>query len=491
MILSGDGQPAEPSGGEEDRLGDAQGTIGKGGLRLWVYPREVTGTLTRLRRVVAWTLLIVYLGLPWISWNGEPLFKLDIFGRRLVIAAHYFWVQDLPLLLPAIIGSGLLVFLVTARFGRIWCGWACPQTVFLQFLFAPVERLLEGRASRRRERDKQPFSPDWIWRKAAKHAVFAGLAIFIGNTALAYFWGMQNLLYAIRNPSPQNAMGLSFVLAFSAVFYWVFAYFREQACILICPYARLQSVLVDEKTSMVAYDQVRGEPRGRGARSARAGRTDREGLGDCVDCNQCVLVCPTGIDIRMGNQLECLGCTRCIDACNQTMEARKLKPGLIRYASLTELNGGPRGKFQTRLLIYGLLALALLGSSAALMVRRDELGLDLTRRGRSPYAMLGAESVANSFTLHIRNRQVFRKNLTLEIALSPGHVAKHGALPSTNWQGRSFGISGGQLLSLPLEATVPASLFRSGRLDARLVVSGEGFRESIPITLAGPWRKGG
>lgn len=488
MILSGDGKPAEPVGGEDDRLGEAQGTIGKGGLRLWIYPREVTGTKTRQRRIVAWILLIAYLGLPWISWNGEPIFKLDIFGRRLVLAGHYFWVQDLPLLLPAIIGSALLVFLVTARFGRIWCGWACPQTVFLQFLFAPVERLIEGRASQRRERDRRPFTPDWIGRKLTKHAVFIGLSVFIGNTALAYFWGMQNLLYAIRNPSSENAMGLTFVLAFSAVFYWVFAYFREQACIMICPYARLQSVLVDERTSMVAYDQGRGEPRGRGPRNAREARDAREGLGDCVDCSQCVLVCPTGIDIRAGNQLECIGCTRCIDACDQTMAARKLKPGLIRYASLDELQGGARGGVPARLLVYGLLACMLLGSSAVMMMRRGELGLDLTRRGRSPYAMLGTESVANSFTLHIRNRQVFRKNLTLEIALPAG---QEGARPSTNWKGRSFGISGGQLLSLPLEATVPASLFRSGRLDARLVVSGDGFRESIPITLAGPWRKGG
>lgn len=522
MILSGDPSPAEVPGGKsapgQSRYGGAQGTIGKGGRRIWLYPREVTGTFTRRRRAVAWALLILYLGLPWISWNGEPLFLLDVFGRKAVIAGRYFWVQDLPLFLPAILGSGLLVFLVTARFGRVWCGWACPQTVFLQFLFAPVERLVEGRASRRRERDRHPFTLDWIGRKTAKHLVFAGMSAFIANTALAYFWGMHNLLYAMRNPSPQNAMGLGFVLAFSVVFYWVFACFREQACILVCPYARLQSVLVDESTSTVAYDQARGEPRGRGLRNvpngqggeAGAGLKDLGGmdrLGDCVDCNQCVLVCPTGIDIRMGSQLECLGCTRCMDACDRTMEARKLKPGLIRYASLAELRGERPDKVPVRLLVYGFLTLLLFGVSGAMLARRSALGLDLVRRGTSPYALPEKDRVANSFTLHIRNRQTFHRTLSLEIipavpaAGSPQPPGAPRAASASrrpilvDWQGRRFTISGGQMLTLPLEATIPASLFqtgiRAGRLDALLVVTGEGIRESIPITLAGPWRKSG
>jgi cytochrome c oxidase accessory protein FixG len=491
MILQGDGQPVEGGGGGNDRgskPGVARGTIGSGGRRLWVYPKEVSGRFTRWRAAVAWVLLALYLGVPWLRWNGDSLFRIDFLGRKLVLASHYYWVQDLALLLPAVIASALMVFLVTARFGRVWCGWACPQTVFLQFAFAPLERLVEGRASVRRERDRHPFTPDWIWRKALKHLLFAALAFLIGNTALAYFWGMDNLLYAMRHPSAENAMGLAFVAAFSGVFYWVFAYFREQACVLVCPYAKLQSVLADEKTSLVAYDAARGEPRGR-----RGGAGGREGLGDCVDCAQCVLVCPTGIDIRMGSQMECIGCTRCIDACDATMTARKWPTGLIRHASLEELQGKPPRRFSRRLAVYGLLALALYSASGAMLLRRGDLGLDALRKGQSPYVMETPERVRNSFTLHVRNRLAARQVLTLAVEL-PGGAAAQGGAPvatATNWDGRSFSVSGGQLLTLPLEITLPSALFKGGRLDARLVVAGGGIRESVPLVLAGPWRTDG
>ena len=497
MILAPDDKgPADAEGG---RTGEVQGTIGRGGKRLWLYPKEIEGRHTSRRTWVAWALLALYLGTPWLSWNGEPLLKLDILGRKLVAASHYYWAQDIALFLPAVLGFLVLVFLVTARFGRVWCGWACPQTVFLQFLFYPVERLVEGRASARRERDRHPFTPDWLWRKAVKFLIFALLSGLIANTALAYFWGMDNLLYAIRHPSPQNAMGLAFVLAFSAVFFWVFAYFREQACVMVCPYARLQSVLVDQDTSMVAYDQARGEKRGRGSRGRR------EGLGDCVDCNQCVLVCPTGIDIRNGSQLECLGCMRCIDACDRTMDARGFPKGLVRYASLSELEKRPVPRLSARVAVYGALALSLFGASAAMLALRGDVGVDVLRKGSSPYAMTAAGEVRNTYTLHLRNRKATRATLTLSVEIAdvaaPAATAATAAAATptatpaaatTNWDGRGFAISGGQLLDLPLEVTVPANRFRLGRLEARLVLVGEGgYRETVPLVLAGPWRTGG
>lgn len=463
-----------------ERLGESQGTIGRGGKRLWIYPKEVSGPRTRRRTAVAWLLVLLYLGTPWLSWNGGPLVQIDLFGRKLILASRYFWAQDIALFLPSLLGAAVLVFLVTARWGRVWCGWACPQTVFLQFLFLPIERLFEGRASVRRERDRRPFTPDWAWRKAAKHLAFAAVSALIANTALAWFWGMDNLVYAVTHPSAANAMGLAFVAAFSAVFYWVFAFFREQACVMVCPYARFQSVLADERTSQVAYDAGRGEPRGRGGRGAR------EGLGSCVDCNQCVLVCPTGIDIRDGNQMECLGCTRCMDACDRTMEARGWPIGLVRYASLEELQGRPPRKGRGRLLAYGALAAALLGATAAMLAGRGSLGIDVVRKGQSPYVVTAAGEVRNSFTVHVRNRHAARKALSAAIEV-PGAAA----LPITNWDGRRFAVSGGQLLAFPLEVTLPAGGFRNGRLDARLVLAGEGVREAVPLTLAGPWRTGG
>jgi cytochrome c oxidase accessory protein FixG len=473
--------PATPSP-EGGRTGEAQGTIGTGGRRLWLYPKEVTGPHTRRRTAVAWILLFIYLGVPWLSWNGEPLLKLDVLGRKLVLASRYFWPQDLALFLPAALGAVVVVFLVTARWGRVWCGWACPQTVFLQFLFYPIERLVEGRATDRRARDAGPVTPDWLWRKGAKFLAFGLLSALIANTALAYFWGMDNLLYAIGHPSSQNAAGLAFVAAFSAVFFWVFAYFREQACVLICPYARFQSVLVDAGTSLVAYDQSRGEPRGRGKRGARAG------LGDCVDCSQCVLVCPTGIDIRNGSQLECLGCMRCIDACDRTMEARGFPKGLVRYASLSELERKPAPRIvKARLAAYGALAALLFGLSAAMLAARGSLAVDVLRRGSTPYIVSGEGAVINTYNLHLRNRRARRISLSVTIEV-PGQDP--AGVPVTDWEGREFAISGGQLLTLPLEVRASRGQFRSGRLEARLVLQGGGLRETVPLVLAGPWGKG-
>jgi cytochrome c oxidase accessory protein FixG len=440
----------------------------------------VKGPRTDRRKAVAWALMALYLGIPWIRIEGEPLLKIDIFGRKLMLAGRYFWAQDLSLLLPAVLGFVVAVFLVTARFGRIWCGWACPQTVFLQFLIEPVERLVEGRASVRRARDQGPFSWDTAWRKALKHLIFAGIGLLVGNTALAYLWGMEGLLDAIRNPGPENRAGLYFVIGFGLVFYWVFAYFREQACVLICPYAKFQSVLADTRTSQVTYDQVRGEPRGRGARGAR------KDLGDCVDCTQCVQVCPTGIDIRMGSQLECIGCTRCMDACDTTMEARKLPKGLIRYASLDSMAGKGNPKVYGRLAVYALLSAGLFLASAVLLLGRGSLGVDAVRQGRTPYVQAGADSVRNTFVLHIRNRRALRAELALTVEGPDGK-----SVAATNWDNRRFAVSGGQLMTLPLEVTLPASAFRRGRLDARLILAGAGSRQEIPLTLAGPWSNDG
>lgn len=456
-----------------DRIGESQGTIGEGGKRVWIYPRETQGVFTRYRRYVAWFFMAVYLGVPWLRWNGEPLLRLDWYGRKVVALSHAFWIQDIPLFLPGFFACVLVGILVTARLGRIWCGWACPQTVFLQFLFAPIERFFEGKASRRKVRDEGPATFDWLWRKVGKHAVFAAASFYIANTALAYFWGTGNLMYAMGHPSSENWPGLALVLAFAAVFYYIFAFFREQACIMLCPYARLQSVLVDESTSLIAYDAVRGERRGKGVRGSR------EGFGDCTDCLQCVLVCPTGIDIREGQQLECIGCARCIDACDRTMTAWKKPAGLIRYASLRELQGRPSAGRPWRLFAYAALALILAAVSGILLLRRPTVALDIVRRGVSPYTHAAGDSVTNNFTLHLRNNGPARLVVSLDW---------EGAAPGRfNWEGRPFALSSGQSQAIPLDITVTASVFTRGSALAGLVLTAPGARESLPIRLAGPW----
>ena len=463
---------SQPSVFDALRLGenDTQPTIGKGGKRNWIYAREVTGFFTRRRGLVAWLLLAVYLGVPWLRWDGVPLFQIDVFARRLVLFGNYYYAQDIGLFVPAFLAFIVFVFLVTAKYGRVWCGWACPQTVFLQFVFAPVERWIEGKAHVRRARDAAGFTWDKAWRKVVKHAAFLAIAAAIGNTALAYFWGRDNVLWALTNPPALNPAGFAFVVAFTLVFYWVFAFFKEQACVIVCPYAKFQSVLLDERSLIVGYDAIRGETRGRGAK--------REGLGDCVDCRQCIAVCPTGIDIRKGVQLECLACTRCIDACDDIMTAWKKPKGLIRYDSLQGLAGKVTGGFRKRLVVYGVLMAALASLSAFLVFTRPEVTVDALRQGREPYVMLGPDSALNTFTLNLRNKSPHRRELGLTFAEAfPGNH---------DWQDRRYAIGSGQRRTLPLHVTAPVGVFRNGFYDLEFVLRDNGEFWKFKVRLVGP-----
>jgi cytochrome c oxidase accessory protein FixG len=463
------------SAAEALRLGenDTQPTIGEGGRRNWIYAREVMGKLTRRRHLVAWVLLLLYLGVPWLRWDGVPLFQVDVFARRLVLLGNYYYAQDIGLFLPGFLAFILYVFLVTAKWGRLWCGWACPQTVFLQFVFAPVEKWVEGRASTRRARDAAGFTFDWAWRKVVKHGLFLGIAALIGNTALAYFWGRDNVLWALSNAPATNPAGFGFVVAFTLVFYWVFSFFKEQACVLICPYAKFQSVLLDERSLIVGYDATRGEPRGRPV----AGK--RDGLGDCVSCNQCVQVCPTGIDIRKGVQLECIACTRCIDACDNTMTAWKKPVGLIRYASLAELEGQKVAGIRKRLIVYGTLMAVLAAFSIWLLLTRPEVSMDALRQGRSPYTLLGEDSVVNTFTLNVRNKGAVRREIGVRFE---GDFAGHH-----DWEDRRYALGSGQRRTLPFRVTAHRSVFQFGKREVILRLDDGEESWAFKVLLVGPF----
>ena len=465
-------------------LKEAQGTIGDGGKRLWIYPKEITGKFTRSRNKVAWFLMILYLGTPWLKWHGQQLVLLNWQEQKMSLLGNNFWAKDIPLFLPLLFSFILLVFLATARYGRLWCGWACPQTIFLQFAFAPFEKLIEGWASRRKARDQNPWTQGWLWRKILKHFCFAVIAWGIGNTALAYLWGTENLLHAIAHPSYQTLPGLGLVFGFALLFYLNFAFFKEQACIMLCPYARFQSVLPDENTSLIAYDAKRGESRGKGVRGSR------EGFGDCTDCKQCVLVCPTGIDIRDGQQLECIGCARCIDACDITMKAWKKPVGLVRYASLRELQGNgkgngkdPQGKKTNSLRIwgYGILAMIMASISITLILTRSRITIDPMRRGSAPYTRVSEDSVLNTFNLFLRNNGSDQKILHMNWA---GQKAG-----SFSWDGKVFVLSGGQAITLPLEVTTAASQFERGTKSVKMILTDRNGPVPFELALAGPWGK--
>jgi cytochrome c oxidase accessory protein FixG len=387
-----------------------------------LHPRVVKGRFFRVRRTVAWAMIGAFLAAPWVHVDGHPLFLFQWLERRFVVFGVPFFPQDFHLVALGLVTFIVFVSVFTALFGRVWCGWACPQTVFLEMVFRPVEALFEGNPNARRRLDAAPWGTDKFLRKGGKHAVFALIAFGVGLTGLAYVVGRDEALGALRAPFT-NAGTLAVLLMFSAAFYGVFAHLREVACVVICPYGRLQSVLTDRQTLTVAYDFVRGEPRGKAPKPPKGAfalpHTSTEkapfgGLGaaqgDCVDCHLCVQVCPTGIDIRNGaNQLECVGCTACIDACNYVMDQTQRPRGLIRYASLDgiERNAAQQGtpwRVTRRVVAYIGVLLSLLGGLGYLRLTRQPVETTLLRAPGQLHQTLPDGRVSNLYTIEILNK---------------------------------------------------------------------------------------
>ncbi|MBN9166592.1 MAG: cytochrome c oxidase accessory protein CcoG, partial [Myxococcales bacterium] len=340
------------------------GSLGTDGRRRRPYPADVSGRWVRARRVVYFALIALWAALPWIRIGGHPAVFLDIERRSFFLFGATFNAQDIWLLFFAVTGFGFGLACVTALLGRAWCGWACPQTVFIEAIFRPIERLVNGPRNTALERAKKPPSLDSVWRTGLTHALYVLAAAFAAHVFLAYFVSLPKLYEMIRTRPGAHPEAFAWMLGSTALFYVSFGVFREQFCVVMCPYGRLQSVLIDDDALVVGYDERRGEPRGK-AKDA--------GRGACVDCNRCVVVCPTGIDIRQGLQLDCIACTACIDACDDVMDRLGQERGLIRYDSLRGLRGEQRRPWfrRPRLAIYGvLLALGMVATSVA-MHRRE------------------------------------------------------------------------------------------------------------------------
>ncbi|MEQ9169287.1 MAG: cytochrome c oxidase accessory protein CcoG, partial [Fulvivirga sp.] len=312
----------------DEQFRDGIATVDEEGKRVWVYPKKPKGYFHNLRKVVSAVLLILLFAGPFITISGRPLLLLNIFERKFVIFGQAFWPQDFFLLALLLITFFVFVILFTVVFGRLWCGWACPQTLFMEMVFRKIEYWLEGDANQQRKLNQRNWDFDKIWRKGLKHAIFMLVSIIIAHTVMAYLIGYKEVINIVSQPPTAHLSGFIGLTFFTFIFYGVFSYLREQACIAICPYGRLQGVLLDKKSIAVMYDWLRGEPRGKIKKNS-----DEQPKGDCIDCKLCVHVCPTGIDIRNGTQLECVNCTACIDACDEVMVKINKPKGLIRYAS--------------------------------------------------------------------------------------------------------------------------------------------------------------
>ncbi len=392
-------------------------TINEDGSRNFLHPADVHGKW-QVRKNIVWALLLAfYVLLPWITIQGAPAVHIDIPGRVAHLFGFVFTSQDFYLVFFLISGMGFALFFVTSLWGRVWCGYACPQTVFLEGVFRRIERWIEGPGERRIRRNQGPLTLDRFWRKAVKLSIFLALAYVTAHVFLSYFIPVKELLEVVRSRPGAHPTAFFWSMFWTAVLFFDFTWFREQTCLIICPYGRLQSTLVDADTITIGYDRQRGEPRGRKLDSG----------GDCVDCFRCVAVCPTGIDIRNGVQMECVGCTNCIDACDAIMEKVDKPKGLIRYDSERGFETGKRRSLlRPRFAIY--LVLLLIGASVftAVASRRTPLEVTLLRPQGLPFRIHDGR-IENQYTLHVQNKSTREMIVLVETTEDPGMQALEDA----------------------------------------------------------------
>ena len=391
---------------------DRIATVDEFGKRKWVFAQKPRGKLYNIRTYVSWGFFILFFTLPFIEVNGQPLFLFNVTQARFILFGKVFWPQDF-----FIFGLGMLTFVVfivlfTAAFGRLFCGWVCPQTIFMEMFFRKIEYLIEGDAAQQKMLAKAPWNGEKIFKKSAKHIVFYLCSFIIANFFLAYIIGVKELWKIMTEPVTQHIGGLISLIVFSGVFYAVYAFFREQACTVVCPYGRLQSVLLDRNSMIVAYDHQRGEPRGKFKKAAEPE------TGDCIDCFQCVKVCPTGIDIRNGTQMECVGCTACIDACNAIMDKINKPLGLIRYASENGIEKREKLQYTGRMKLYTVLLGVLVTVLAFLLVTRKDVDVTIMRTPGMLYQERGTDSVSNLYNIKVANKT--NNSIPLQLRLENG-----------------------------------------------------------------------
>lgn len=389
---------------DQEHFRDSIGTINEEGKRSWVYPKKPVGKLYEYRKLVSYVLLIFLFGAPFIHINGNQFLMFNVLERRFNIFGFPFWPQDFHLFVIIMITGVVFVVLFTVAFGRLFCGWICPQTIFMEMVFRRIEYWIEGDRGKQMRLDKMPWNAEKLRKRSIKWSIFFVISFLIANVFLAYLIGSDRLIEYITD-GPANHVGtLISLLIFTSVFYFVFAWFREQVCIIVCPYGRLQGVLLDNKSIVVAYDHKRGEKEAGRAKFKKSEDRAATGKGDCIDCAQCVQVCPTGIDIRNGTQLECVNCTACIDACNQMMEAVNLPKDLIRYASEENIEKKAKFTFNARLKGYTAVLVILLGVLTGMLFLRNDVEATVLRLPGQLYEHKGEDIISNVYTYKLINK---------------------------------------------------------------------------------------
>lgn len=417
---------------DQEEFRDSIATVNEEGERIWVFPKKPVGRYFNKRKVVSYLLLLFLFAAPHIKIGGHQLLLFNVLERKFIIFGKVFWPQDLYLFALALIIGVVFVILFTIIFGRLFCGWVCPQTIFMEMVFRRVEYWIEGDWTHQKKLDKAPWNREKIVKKVTKHFIFWVISFLIANTFLAYIIGSDELWKIQTDPVGEHLGGFISIFIFTTVFYGVFAQLREQVCTTICPYGRLQGVLLDPNSMVVAYDHKRGEGR---AKFRKNENRSEAGKGDCIDCNQCVHVCPTGIDIRHGTQLECINCTACIDACDHMMDSVGMERGLIGFMSENSIKNRIPFQWTRRVKAYSILLVALLGVMVTLLVTRKDFETTILRQRGSTYFISEDGQVANIFEINLTNKTsdsidvkliLEDKNGTIELATPELAVRKEG-----------------------------------------------------------------
>lgn len=461
-----------PKTDKDESFRDHIATINEQGKRNWIYAQKPKGKLFRARTFASIIYLVLFFSLPFVRIDGEPIFLFNVLERKFNFFGVTFWPQDF-----FIFGIGMLAFIVfivlfTVVFGRVFCGWACPQTIFMEMVFRKVEYWIEGDAAHQKALDRGPWNSEKVLKKTSKHFIFLLIAFIIANTFLAYVIGTDQLLLFMKDPLDKHTGGFVSLMIFTLVFYGVYSWFREQVCLIVCPYGRLQGVMTDKNSILVAYDYLRGEPRG------KYKKVGRDELGDCIDCNQCVNVCPTGIDIRNGTQLECVSCTACIDACDFMMNKVGKPEGLIRYASENGIANKEKLRFTPRIKAYSVVLAGIIGLFVVLLTTRRDVDTTILRTPGMLYQNQGNDTISNLYNLKMINKTHYLMPITLKIENGSGEIKMVGKNVSVNAESKA---------ETEFFIFMPKLLIKDRKTEVSIgIYSGEKKLQTIKTSFLGP-----
>lgn len=464
---------------ENEAFRNSVGTMDDTGKRKWVFPRKPKGKYTNYRNYTSYALLILFFGLPFVKINNNPFLLINVIDRKFFILGQPFYLQDFFILALGAVTSVIFVMLFTVVFGRIFCGWLCPQTLFMEMVFRKIEYWIEGDRNKQMKLERQEWDAEKIRKRVTKWGVFILISLLITHFMFMYIVGYHEVFLIMSEGPAEHSLKFIVMLSFTAIFYFTFAWLREQVCTLVCPYGRLQGVLIDKQTINVYYDFKRGENRSkwRNGENRKA-----EGKGDCIDCQQCVVVCPTGIDIRNGQQLECINCTACIDACDEIMEKVGLPKGLVRYATEAEIENRTPFTFTSRMKVTTVFLALLIGFLGFLMYDRGSMEAKFIKPAGSTFFTKNGK-ITNTFIYTFLNKTNENKVLTIKV-ISPqnGEITFFGS--------DKIILKGDQILKGNINITFPEEEMRFSKQNIVIAVIDQNGKvvDSYETTFEGPFK---